>query len=157
MPSAKTWCQNPKLQADHGRKSQTDQITTKFRSDNAILHEIAWRSQWWRSRHCKVSNVTLSRYSIVVFSVFSVFSFFSVFSVFSVFLVFSVFGTPPLDLSENYCFFSFFQFFSFFSFWDPPLDLSDFFNVCSFFPKMWVPAQDPCLLPLEQVASTYQH
>jgi hypothetical protein len=41
---------NPKLQVDHGHKSQTDQITTKFRSDDAILHELAWRSQWRRSR-----------------------------------------------------------------------------------------------------------
>ena len=43
-------CPNPKLQVDHGRKSQTDHLTTKFTSDDAILHEIAWRSQWWVSQ-----------------------------------------------------------------------------------------------------------
>ena len=42
--------QNPKLPVDRSSRSQSDQITTKFRSDTAILHEIAWRSQWWRSR-----------------------------------------------------------------------------------------------------------
>ena len=50
IPSAKAWCRKPKLMVDHNRRSQTNQITTKFRSDNAILHEIAWRSQRWPSR-----------------------------------------------------------------------------------------------------------
>ena len=86
------------------------------------------------------------------------FSFFQIF--FQFFFIFFSFWDLPLDLSENYVFFNCSVFFSF---WDPPprsirkLWFFQCFQFVHFFLKMWVPAQDPCLQPLEQVASTYQH
>ena len=38
------WCFN------HNRRLRTKQITTKLRFNDAILHEIAWRSQRWPAR-----------------------------------------------------------------------------------------------------------